>query len=276
TIEIKSGYGLTLADERKMLRVARELGRIYPVTVRTTFLAAHALPPEFSGRADVYIDTIAQEWLPALHAEGLVDAVDVFCERIAFTPAQAERLLIAARNLDLPIRMHAEQLSNLGASQLGARYGALSCDHLVHTNEEDARAMAQAGTVAVLLPIAFLHLGETRSPPVALFRRCGVPMAVASDCNPGSAPSSSLQLAAALATRLFRLTPAETLAGLTRHAAKACGARDRGVLQPGAYADFVVWDVQTPEEIPYWIGRNAAVAVVRSGELTMGSSARGA
>jgi imidazolonepropionase len=268
TVEIKSGYGLTLVDERKMLRVARSLADHYPVTIRTTLLAAHAIPPEFSGRADAYIDAISGAWLPALHQEGLVDAVDVFCERIAFDIAQSERLLSAATALGLPVRMHAEQLSNIGASQLATKYDALSCDHLEYSNEDDARRMSAAGTVAVLLPTAFLHLGERQLPPVAALRRHGVPIAIASDCNPGSAPSPSLQLAAALGTRLFRLTPAEALAGITRHAAQACGVgKFRGVLGQGFAADFAVWDVQSLDEIPYWIGRNSCVAVVRGGEI---------
>ncbi len=271
-VEIKSGYGLTLEDERKMLRVARALARHYPVTIRTTLLAAHAIPPEFAGRADAYIDTIASEWLPVLHGEGLVDAVDVFCERIAFDVAQSERMLAAAHSRGIATRMHAAQLSSNGACELAARYNCLSCDHLEYATEADVRAMAHAGSIAVLLPTAFLHLRERQLPPVAELRRGGVPMAVASDCNPGSSPSPSLQLAAALATRLFLLTPREALAGITRNAARACGLADSsGVLKAGRMADFAVWDIQSPDEMPYWIGRNTCAAVVRNGEIVRGA-----
>lgn len=265
TVEIKSGYGLTLADERKMLRVARSLGDSYPVTVRTTFLAAHAVPSEFAGRAGDYIVEVADRWLPALHAEGLVDLVDVFCERIAFDVSQSEQVFAAAAKLGLPVRMHAEQLSNIGATQLATRYRALSCDHLEYTTDADAQAMARAGTVAVLLPTAFLHLNETKLPPIDALRRHGVALAVASDCNPGSSPSASLLLAASLATRLFRLRPVEALAGITRHAAAACGASIRGVLAAGAAADFAIWDVASTDELQYWLGSNRCVGVVRSG-----------
>ena len=271
TVEIKSGYGLTLADERKMLRVARSLAEHYPVTVRTTLLAAHAIPPEFAGRADDYIDTIVGRWLPQLHGEGLVDAVDVFCERIAFDVAQSERVLVAATALGLPTRMHAAQLSNNGACQLAARHRALSCDHLEHASEQDVRLMSAAGTVAVLLPTAFLHLREKQLPPVDALRRHGVPIAIASDCNPGTAPGSSLHLAAALATRLFQITPGEAIAGITRNAARACGLGDSGgVLKEGHAADFVAWNVQSLDEIPYWIGRNSCAAVVRGGAIVSG------
>ena len=265
TVEIKSGYGLTLADERKMLRVARSLGERYPVTVRTTFLAAHAVPPEFAGRSSEYIAEVADRWLPALHDEGLVDTVDVFCERIAFDVVQSERVFAMAAKLGLPVRMHAEQLSNMGATQLATRYRALSCDHLEYTTEHDAEAMARAGTIAVLLPTAFLHLNETERPPIDLLRKHRVAMAVASDCNPGSSPSASILLAASLATRLFRLRPAEALAGITRNAAAACGVSDRGVLVAGAIADFAIWDVESTDELQYWLGRNRCVGVVRSG-----------
>jgi len=275
TLEIKSGYGLTLADERKMLRVARSLGHHYPVTIRTTFLAAHAVPPEFAGRSDDYIDVVTDQWLPALFCEGLVDAVDVFCERIGFDPTQAERLLSQASRLGLPIHLHAEQLSNIGASQLAARHGALSCDHLEFSAPADVEAMARAGTVAVLLPIAYFHLRMTQLPPVEALRRAGVPMAIASDCNPGSAPSPSLQLAMAMAARLFTLTPAETLAGVTRNAAQALGLhRQRGMLAAGCQADFAVWDVRELEEIGYWLGRNLCAMVVRNGEIVTAGGSR--
>jgi imidazolonepropionase len=276
TVEIKSGYGLTLADERKMLRVARALGDRYPVTVRTTFLAAHAIPPEFAGRGDDYIAEVTEHWLPTLHYEGLIDAVDVFCERIAFDLAQSERLLAAAAALELPVRMHAEQLSNMGATRLAARYRALSCDHLEYTTEEDVQEMTRAGTVAVLLPTAFLHLGETKLPPVESLRQHASRIAVASDCNPGSAPSPSLLLAASLATRLFRLTPSEALAGITRCAAMACGVQlSSGVLRPDTRADFVVWDIGSTDEITYWMSGRRHAAVVRAGKLVAGSIDQG-
>jgi imidazolonepropionase len=250
------------------------LGKLPGSTSSTlpTLLAAHAVPPEFANRADAYIDTIVEDWLPTLRGEGLVDAVDVFCERIAFDVAQSERILAAAHARGIDTRMHAAQLSSNGACELATRYGCASCDHLEYATEEDVRRMAQAGSVAVLLPTAFLHLGEKQLPPVAELRRHAVPVAIASDCNPGSSPSPSLQLAAALATRLFRLTPRETLAGITRNAAQVCGlAASHGVLEAGHAADFVAWDVQTLDELPYWIGRNSCVAVVRGGEIVSGA-----
>jgi imidazolonepropionase len=268
SIEIKSGYGLTLADEAKMLRVARELGRAFPVTVRTTLLAAHTVPPEYRGRADEYIEAIATEWLPALLAEGLVDAVDVFCERIAFSRAQAQRLFEAAGALGVPVKMHAEQLANLGGSLMASAHGALSCDHLEHAGSAEASALAAAGTVAVLLPVAFYCLNDTRRPPVAALREAGAMLAVASDCNPGSAPGTSLLLAMNMATRLFGLTAEEALLGVTRHAARALGmGAERGTLSVGAAADFVVWNVRAPEELAYWIGFNPRRTVVRAAEV---------
>jgi imidazolonepropionase len=268
TLEIKSGYGLTLADEAKMLRVARALGRAFPVTIRTTLLAAHTLPPEYAGRADDYIDTIAGQWLPELLAEGLVDAVDIFCERIAFSTAQAERLFAAAEVLKVPVKMHAEQLSNLGGTLMASRRGALSCDHLEFAGEPEAQALAHSGTVAVLLPVAYYCLAAQRAPPIAALRAHGAAMAVASDCNPGSAPGTSLLLAMGMATRLFGLTAAEALQGVTRHAAKALGLEaQRGTLAPGLAADFVVWNIDTLAELSYWIGFNPRRTVVRSGEV---------
>lgn len=271
TLEIKSGYGLTFESERKMLRVARSLAQHYPITIHTTFLAAHATPPEFAGRADEYIDVVANEWLPRLYDEGLVDMVDVFCERIAFNVAQSERLLRSAHRLNIPIRAHAEQLAKTGATQLATRYGARSCDHLEYATGDDARAMAAAGTVGVLLPIAFLHTGATTLPPIAAFRTNHVAMAVASDINPGTAPGTSLQLAGALAIRLFHLTPAEALVGMTRHAARACDYEETGCLKAGLAADFALWDVDSPDEIFYWLGRNSCVGVVRGGRVVRGS-----
>jgi imidazolonepropionase len=268
TVEIKSGYGLTLKDEAKMLRVARALGRAFPVTVRTTLLAAHTLPPEYRGRADEYVDTIAREWLPALLNEGLVDAVDVFCENIAFDVAQAQRLFAAAQAHGVAVKMHAEQLSNIGATLMASGCGALSCDHLEYAGEAEAAALARAGTVAVLLPVAFYCLAAKRPPPVAALRAAGAAMAVASDCNPGSAPGASLLTALSMATRLFGLTTAEALAGVTRHAARALGlAGERGTLACGQAADFVVWNVRSPEELGYWIGFNPRRTVVRAAEV---------
>jgi imidazolonepropionase len=275
TVEIKSGYGLTLDDEAKMLRAARRLAEIFPVTIRTTLLAAHTLPPEFAGRPDEYIDAIARDWLPALHAEGLVDAVDIFCEKIAFDTAQAGRLFDAARALGIPIKMHAEQLANIGGTRLAASRGALSCDHLEYAQGPEAHALAASGTVAVVLPVAYYCLADTHRPPIDLLRSAGAAIAVASDCNPGSAPGASLLLAMSMATRLFALTQEEALAGVTRHAARALGLQaERGVLAPGMAADFALWNVESIEELGYWCGYNPCRAVVRSGVLVHGSLAR--
>ncbi|MDB6089304.1 MAG: hutI [Gammaproteobacteria bacterium] len=268
TVEIKSGYGLTLADEAKMLRTARALEQAYPVTIKTTLLAAHTVPPEFTGRADAYIDTIVEEWLPELTSEGLIDAVDVFCESIGFSVAQSERLFDAARALHLPVKMHAEQLTNLGGTQMATRHRALSCDHLEYATEEDAAALAYAGTVAVLLPVAFYCLADDHKPPIAALRAAGVRMAIASDCNPGSAPASSLLLTMSMATRLFGLTSEEALAGVTRNAARALGVHsERGILAAGHAADFVIWNVRSIEELGYWIGFNPRRTVVRAGRI---------
>jgi imidazolonepropionase len=266
TVEIKSGYGLTLEDEAKMLRVARSLARALPVTVTTTLLAAHALPPEYAGRADAYIDAIATEWLPRLHEQRLVDAVDVFCEGVGFSVAQAQRLFDAAARLGLPVKMHAEQLSNLGGSLLAARRGALSSDHLEFAGSAEARALATAGTVAVLLPVAFFCLAAEQKPPVGALRAAGASMAIATDCNPGSAPGSSLVLAMSMATRLFGLTCEEALAGVTRHAARALGMQgERGTLEAGKAADFVVWNIGELEELGYWSGFNPCRGVIKAG-----------
>ncbi|HWP13780.1 MAG TPA: imidazolonepropionase [Ramlibacter sp.] len=264
TVEIKSGYGLSLEHERKMLRVARALGEQQPVQVRNTFLGAHALPPEFAGRADDYIAEVLR-MLPILKGEGLADAVDAFCERIAFSAAQTERVFEAARRLALPVKLHAEQLSDSGGAQLAARYGALSCDHLEWLGEAGAAAMARSGSVAVLLPGAFYFLRDTRPPPVELLRRHGVPMAVSTDCNPGSSPCTSLLLMLNMACTLFKLTPQEALAGATRNAARALGLADRGVLAAGLRADFVLWDVQRPAQLSYAMGFNPRLQTVFGG-----------
>jgi imidazolonepropionase len=265
TVEIKSGYGLSLEAEAKCLRVARQLGQDDRVTVRATFLGAHALPPEFAGRADDYIDEV-RRMLPLLHAQGLVDAVDAFCETIGFSPAQTRRVFDAARALGLPVKLHAEQLSDSAGAELAASYGALSSDHLEWLSESGARAMAQAGSVAVLLPGAFYFLRETRVPPIALLRQHGVPLAVSTDCNPGTSPCTSLLLMLNMACTLFRLTPEEALAGVTRNAARALGLADRGVLAPGLRADFALWDVASPAELSYAMGLNPCRATFVEGE----------
>jgi len=270
TIEIKSGYGLTLADEGKMLRVARALQRSFPITVKTTLLAAHSLPPEFTGRADDYIGAICDEWLPSLLGEGLVDAIDVFCESIGFNLAQSERLFNAAAALSVPVKMHAEQLSNLGGSRMASHHRALSCDHLEFSTPDDATAMAASGTVAVLLPVAFYCLAEGHKPPIAAFREARTPLAIATDCNPGSAPGTSLLLAMSMATRLFGLRSDEALAGVTRHAARALGEQERrGTLEAGKAADFVIWNIRSVEELSYWIGFNPRRSVVRAGKVIL-------
>jgi len=260
TLEIKSGYGLDFESERKMLRVARRVGEALGLSVRTTCLAAHALPPEFAGRPDDYIDA-AIGWLPRLQAEGLVDAVDAFCEGIGFSPAQTRRLFEAARALGLPVKLHADQLSDLGGAALAAAFDGLSADHIEWTNDEGVRAMAEAGTVAVLLPGAFHVLRETKQPPVAALRAMAVPMAVATDLNPGTSPLQSLRLAMSLACTHFRLTPEEALRGATVHAARALGLHDRGRLVPGQRADFVQWTIGHPAELAYWLGGDLVHAV---------------
>jgi imidazolonepropionase len=255
TLEIKSGYGLSAEHEARCLRIARRLGRELPLTVRTTCLSAHALPPEFDGRADDYIEAVCA-WLPQLQAEGLVDAVDAFCENIAFSPAQTQRVFDAAKALSLPVKLHAEQLSDQGGAALAASYQALSCDHLEWLSDDGVRAMAASGTVAVLLPGAFYFLRETKLPPIAALREAGVPIALASDHNPGSSPVLSLLLMLNMGCTFFRLTPEEALSGVTVHAARALGLPDRGTLAAGQRADFVAWDLQHPNELAYWFGRN--------------------
>jgi imidazolonepropionase len=264
TVEIKSGYGLNETDEARCLAVARRLGRELPLTARTTSLAAHALPPEFAGRADDYIDA-AITWLAGQQAAGLVDAVDAFCDTIGFTPAQTERVFQAARALDLPVKLHAEQLSDQGGAALAARYGALSCDHLEHLSPAGIAAMAQAGTVAMLLPGAYYFLRETKLPPVQALREAGVPIAIATDHNPGSSPCLSLLLMLNMACTLFRLTPEEAWRGVTVHAARALGLADRGVLAAGLRADFAVWDAKHPRDLAYRFGHRPCQRVVQAG-----------
>ncbi|GAB3457001.1 imidazolonepropionase [Massilia terrae] len=268
TLEIKSGYGLDLASEEAMLRAARRIGESMPVTVATTFLGAHALPPEFAGRADDYIDDVCRRMLPALAAKGLVDAVDAFCERIGFSNAQTERVFEAARALGLPVKLHAEQLSDQGGAQLVARYRGLSADHLEHVSAQGVAAMAQAGTVAVLLPGAFYFLRETVAPPVAALRAAGVPIALATDCNPGTSPMASILLVLNMACTLWRLTPQEALAGCTIHAARALGLQDEiGTLEVGKRADFALWDIVRPADLAYGFGFNPCRAVVHGGHF---------
>ena len=266
TIEIKSGYGLDRETEARMLRVARRLGATLPLTVRTTFLGAHALPQEFEGRADAFIDFLCNDSLPSIAAEGLVDAVDAFCDRIGFTPAQTRVMFEAARGLGLPVKLHAEQLSDQGGAALAAGYGALSADHLEYLSEAGARAMAAAGTVAVLLPGAFYFIRETRLPPVDLLRQKEIRIALATDCNPGTSPMTSLLLVLNMAATMFRMTPEEALAGVTREGAAALGlGASHGTLEVGKAADFVVWNIDRPAELAYRIGGNPAALAVRAG-----------
>jgi imidazolonepropionase len=264
TLEIKSGYGLDFESERRMLRVARHIGDALGIEVRATFLGAHALPPEFAGRPDDYIDAVCT-WLPRLHAEGLVDAVDAFAERIGFSATQTRRVFDVARALGLPVKLHADQLSDGGGATLVAEYGGLSADHVEYTSPEGVHAMAGAGTVAVLLPGAFHVLRETKLPPVEEFRARRVPMAVATDCNPGTSPLQSLRQAMQLACTHFRLTPEEALRGTTVNAARALGLHDRGMLRPGLRADFVHWNIQQPAELCYWLGGSLVSAVHAGG-----------
>ncbi|WP_409859692.1 imidazolonepropionase [Acidovorax temperans] len=267
-IEIKSGYGLALAHERKQLRVARRLGEVFGVTVRTTFLGAHALPPEYAGRSQDYIDLVCNDMLPALAAEGLVDAVDVFCERIAFTLAETEQVFRSAQKLGIPVKLHAEQLSDMGGAALAARYGALSCDHIEHLSESGIAAMQAAGTVAVLLPGAYYTLRDTHVPPIQALRDVGVPMAVSTDHNPGTSPALSLLLMANMACTLFRLTVPEALAGITTHAARALGLQDsHGLIASGRPANFVLWPLADAAELAYWFGHKPACTIVRQGRI---------
>lgn len=268
TVEIKSGYGLDLESERKMLSVARRLGDTLPLNVRLTCLAAHALPPEYAGRADDYIDYVCDVVLPTLVAERLVDAVDVFCESIAFSVPQSERVLRRARDLGVAVKIHAEQLSSLGGASMAASLGALSADHVEYLTEDDVRAMAHAGTVAVLLPGAFHMLRETRQPPVEWLRKYGVDIAISTDLNPGTSPALSLRLMLNLACVQFGLTPEEALAGVTCHAAKALGLSEtHGSIEPGKVADFVAWEIDRPADLAYWLGGQIPNRVVWQGRL---------
>ncbi|UYV38621.1 imidazolonepropionase [Rhodobacteraceae bacterium D3-12] len=266
-IEVKSGYGLDQETELRMLRAARRLGEMRPVRIVTTFLGAHAVPPEFATRPDAYIDEVCIPTLRAAHAEGLVDAVDGFCEGIAFDTAQITRVFEAAKALGLPVKLHAEQLSNIGGTKLAAAYGALSADHVEYADAADAEALARAGTVAVLLPGAFYTLHEEQAPPVAAFRAAGVKMALATDGNPGSSPMFSPLLALNMGCTLFRLTPEEALRGVTVHAAAALGRDDCGVIAAGKRADLAVWDVAHPAELAYRIGFNPLFSRVYNGEF---------
>ncbi|VEF07174.1 imidazolonepropionase [Pseudomonas fluorescens] len=266
TVEMKSGYGLDLLNERKILRVIRRLADELPISVRSTCLAAHALPPEYKDRADEYIDLVCEQILPALAAEGLVDAVDAFCEYLAFSPEQVERVFVAAQQLGLPVKLHAEQLSSLHGSSLAARYKALSADHLEFMDEADAIAMAAADTVAVLLPGAFYFLRETQLPPMDALRKHKVKIAIASDLNPGTSPALSLRLMLNMACTCFRMTPEEALAGATIHAAQALGMADtHGSLEVGKVADFVAWDIERPADLAYWLGGDLDKRIVRHG-----------
>ncbi len=256
TVEIKSGYGLDIDTELRMLRAARALEQQRDVRIRTSFLGAHAVPAEYKGRDDAYLDEVCLPALKAAHGEGLVDAVDGFCEGIAFDTKQMARVFDAALALGLPVKLHAEQLSHIGGTALAARYGALSADHVEYADDKDAQALARSGTVAVLLPGAFYTLRETRYPPIAALRANGVPIALATDCNPGSSPLASLLLTMNMGCTLFGLTPQEALAGVTCNAAQALGLEDAGVIAPGMRADLAVWDVQEPAELAYRIGFN--------------------
>jgi imidazolonepropionase len=267
TVEIKSGYGLDTANEIKQLRVARGLCEAVDVDIRTTLLAAHACPPEFSGRADAYVDYVCNDMIPAVAREGLADAVDAFCETIAFTPAQTRRVFEAARAHDLRVKLHADQLSDGDGAMLAAQFGALSADHLEFANERGIAAMASVGTVAVLLPGAYYALAEKRMPPIDALRAHDVPIAIATDCNPGTSPATSLTLMMNMACTLFCLTVAEALAGATRNAARALGLTDRGTLEVGSRADLALWDIDEPAELAYRIGDGACAGVVREGRV---------
>ena len=267
TVEIKSGYGLDTANELRQLRAARRVAAEIGVDVRTTLLAAHALPPEFANRPDDYIDLVCREIIPKAASEGVADAVDAFCDRIGFTAAQTRRVFEAAHDHGLRVKLHADQLSDTGGAALAAEFNALSADHIEYTSDAGVEAMARAGTVAVLLPGAFYALRETQLPPIAALRAHGVPMAIASDCNPGTSPATSLPLMLNLACTLFRLTPAEALAGVTRHAARALRCDDRGTIAVGQRADIALWDIAQPAELCYWIGGSRCRGIIRNGQV---------
>jgi imidazolonepropionase len=267
TLEVKSGYGLSFEDERKMLRVIRQLAQNLPLTIYSTCLAAHALPPEYKDRSDDFISEVCENWLPALHNEGLVDAVDAFCEHLAFSVPQVERVFMKAHELGLPIKLHAEQLSLLHGAGLAARHNALSADHLEYLCEDDIVLMAGHGTTAVLLPGAFYFLRETQKPPVSLLRKHHVPMAISSDLNPGTSPVQSLRLMMNMACTLFGLTPEEALAGVTLNAARALGISDKaGSLEAGKEANFVAWEIEHPAELSYWLGGSLSKQVIYQGK----------
>jgi len=266
TLEVKSGYGLSLAQEAKCLRVARQLAQHHPVQIKNTFLGAHAVPPEFQDNPDAYIDSVIAMIEP-LKADGLIDAVDAFCDRIGFTYAQTEKVFKEAQRLNLPVKLHAEQLTDSHGASLAAKYGALSCDHLEWLSEEGAAAMAKAGTVAVLLPGAFYFLRETKLPPIELLRQHQVPMAISTDSNPGSSPCTSILLMLNMACTFMRLTPQEALAGVTRIGAQALGLRDRGALSATQRADFVLWDVKHPAELAYAFGSNPCLSTLWGGQI---------
>ena len=266
TVEIKSGYGLDVETELRLLRVARRLGGELGITVRTTFLGAHVVPPEYADRRDAYLDLVCEEMLPRVAREGLADAVDVFCDSIAFSPSETARVLDAAQRLDLAVKLHADQIADTGATALAARYRALSADHIEHASEDGIAALAAAGTAAVLLPGAYYYLRETRKPPVDALRAHGVPMALATDCNPGTSPVLALPAVLNMACVLFGLTPQESVAGATRNAARALGLTDRGELRTGARCDLALWDVSSPAELCYWLGGSRCAGVVVAGE----------
>ncbi len=268
-LEIKSGYGLDTDTEEKMLRVATRLRDETGMSIQRTFLGAHALPPDYKDKPDDYITLICEDMLPALHKKGLVDTVDAFCENIGFTTAQTERVFQKAQDLNLPVKLHAEQLSNQGGTALAARYKALSADHLEYLDEDGVKAMAESGTIAVLLPGAFYFLRETKMPPIDLLRQHNVPIAIATDLNPGSSPAHSLLLMLNMACTLFRLTPEDALAGVTKNAAKALGLPDRGQLKEGMAADFALWDIKEPAELAYRFGFNPCYGVVRDGAYSV-------
>jgi imidazolonepropionase len=273
TIEIKSGYGLDVDTELKMLRVARRLGEMRAVDIRTTFLGAHTFPPEYRDDRAGYVKLVCEKALPAVAQAGLADAVDAFCEGIAFSVDETEQVFKAARALGLPVKLHAEQLSNLGGAKMAARYNALSVDHIEYLDDDGIDAIVRSGTVAVLLPGAFYYLREKQAPPVAMLRAKGVPVAIATDLNPGSSPVHSLLATMNMACVLFGLTPEEALLGVTANAAKALGLRDRGVIAPGMKADLVLWDAERPGDLAYPLGFNPLAAVIRNGELVRGELA---